>query len=42
LPEKQIYIWIIGGLLGFINILLRARIRSIEKDIEEEELFVTV
>lgn len=35
MPEKQIYIWIIGGLLDFINILLWARIRRIEKVIKE-------
>lgn len=35
MPEKQIYIWIISGLLSFINVLIWARIRRIEKDIEE-------
>ncbi|MBU2492374.1 MAG: hypothetical protein KJ571_07075 [Bacteroidetes bacterium] len=35
MPEKQIYIWIISGLLSFINALIWARIRRIEKDIEE-------
>lgn len=35
MPEKQIYIWIIGGLLSFLNVLFWARIRRIEKDIEE-------
>ena len=33
--EKQIYLWIIGGLLGVINILFWARIKRIEKDIDE-------
>jgi hypothetical protein len=33
--NEKIYIWIIGGLLGLLNMLFWARIKRIEKDIDE-------
>ncbi|MBU2492678.1 MAG: hypothetical protein KJ571_08650 [Bacteroidetes bacterium] len=35
MEEKQIYLIIIGALAGVVNILFWARIKRIEKDIEE-------
>lgn len=33
--NENIYLWIIGGLLGLVNMLFWARIKRIEKDIDE-------
>lgn len=33
--DKQIYFWIIGGLLSLVNLLFWSRIKRIEKDIDE-------
>ncbi len=33
--KENIYIWIIGGLLSLVNFLVWARIKRIEKDVEE-------
>lgn len=33
--NERIYIWIIGGLLSLVNFLFWARIKRIEKDVEE-------
>lgn len=33
--NENIYMWIIGGLLGLVNMLFWSRIKRIEKDIEE-------
>lgn len=33
--DEKIYIWIISGLLGLLNMLFWARIKRIEKDIDE-------
>jgi hypothetical protein len=35
--NEKIYIWIIGGLLSLVNFLFWARIKRIEKDLEEEK-----
>lgn len=33
--NERIYIWIIGGLLGLVNMLFWSRIKRIEKDVDE-------
>ena len=33
--NEKIYIWIIGGLLSLVNFLFWARIKRIEKDVDE-------
>ncbi len=33
--NESIYIWIIGGLLGLLNMLFWNRIKRIEKDVDE-------
>ncbi len=33
--NERIYIWIIGGLLGLLNMLFWNRIKQIEKDVDE-------
>lgn len=33
--SENIYIWIIGGLLSFVNFLFWSRIKRIEKDVDE-------
>lgn len=33
--NENIYLWIIGGLLGLVNMLFWARIKRIEKDVDE-------
>ena len=33
--NENIYLWIIGGLLGLVNLLFWSRIKRIEKDIDE-------
>jgi hypothetical protein len=33
--NENIYQWIIGGLLGLVNLLFWSRIKRIEKDIDE-------
>jgi len=33
--NENIYLWIIGGLLGLVNMLFWSRIRRIEKDVDE-------
>ena len=33
--DERIYIWIIGGLLGLLNMLFWNRIKRIEKDVDE-------
>jgi hypothetical protein len=33
--NEKIYIWIIGGLLGLVNMLFWSRIKRIEKDVDE-------
>jgi hypothetical protein len=35
--NENIYLWIIGGLLSLVNLLFWARIKRIEKDIDEEK-----
>ncbi len=33
--NENIYLWIIGGLLGLVNMLFWSRIKRIEKDVDE-------
>ena len=33
--SENVYIWIIGGLLGLVNMLFWSRIKRIEKDVDE-------
>ncbi len=33
--SENIYLWIIGGLLGLVNMLFWSRIKRIEKDVDE-------
>ena len=33
--NESIYLWIIGGLLGLVNMLFWSRIKRIEKDVDE-------
>ena len=33
--NDNIYLWIIGGLLGLVNMLFWSRIKRIEKDVDE-------
>ena len=33
--DENIYLWIIGGLLGLVNMLFWSRIKRIEKDVDE-------
>ena len=33
--SENIYLWIIGGLLGLVNMLFWSRIKRIEKDVDD-------
>ena len=33
--NENIYLWVIGGLLGLVNMLFWSRIKRIEKDVDE-------